>query len=278
MQAEPTEIGTEAGRTISDADIVKHLSGHPEFFVENKEILAGLRVPHESGAAVSLVEKQVSVLRSRCSHLENSLRDLIAVARHNENLHQRLHTLIQDVITVPSIAEIVSLTQSSLRENFSAEDVHIMLIAPAPKRTKTARSSRKRSDKVVDGVTVNKSPAKPAVRSRPAKLLDVEGATVVRHTDKRIKHFSDVFDSGETVCGMPNTEQLIALLGKRHGDVASAAIIPLQFERKLGVIMLTSRDEARFSTTKGVMFLNQMGDLLSRRIHSYGMHQLVASK
>ena len=114
MQAEPTEINTEIRRAISDVDIVKYLSGNPEFFVENKEILIGLKVPHESGQAVSLVEKQVSVLRNRCSHLENSLRDLIAVARHNENLHQRLHTLIQDVITAPTMAEIVSLTQSSL--------------------------------------------------------------------------------------------------------------------------------------------------------------------
>ncbi len=285
MQSEPTEIGTkgstEAGRAISDADIVKYLSGNPEFFVENKEILVGLKVPHESGSAISLVEKQVSVLRSRCSHLENSLRDLIAVARHNENLHQRLHALIQDIITAPSMAEIVSLTQSSLRENFSAENVHIMLIAPAPKRTKTARSSRKSADKsaaVVEGAVTTKSPVKAAIRSRPAKLLEVEGATVVRHTDKRIKHFSDVFDSGETVCGMPDTEQLVAILGKHYSEVASAAIIPLQFERKLGLIMLTSRDEARFSSTKGVMFLNQMGDLLSRRIHSYGMEQLVVGK
>lgn len=275
MQAEPTEIGTTSNLKISDADIVKYLSGNPEFFVDNKDLLTRLRVPHDSGSAVSLVEKQVSVLRGRCNSLENSLRDLIAVARHNENLHQRLHTLIQDIITAPKMTDIVSLTQSSLSENFSAEDVHIMLIAPAPKRKKTARSSRKSAEKTA---SAEKSATKKPVRSRPPKLMDVEGATVVRHSDRRIKHFNDVFDSGETVCGMPDAEQLIALLGKRHADVASAAIIPLHFERKLGVIMLTSRDETRFSSSKGVMFLNQMGNLLSRRIHSYGMHQLVASE
>ena len=71
---------------------------------------------------------------------------------------------------------------------------------------------------------------------------------------------------------MPETEQLNAMIGKDHAHVASAAIIPLHHERKLGLVMLTSRDESRFGVNKGVMFLNQMGELLSRRIHSYDAH------
>lgn len=253
MQLEKTDLATE----LTDDEVTRYLTGNPEFFVNNQDILARMRIPHDSGKAVSLIEKQVSVLRGKCGHLENSLRDLIAVARENENLHQRLHSLIQDIITVPSLAEIVALTQNSLRENFSAEEVHIMLIAPAPKRAAKGKSAKKPTDG-----------AKPA-RARASKLQQVEGAIRVRHTDKRIRHFADVFDVGETVCGMPSTDQLIAMIGKEHANVASAAIIPLHYERKLGVIMLTSRDESRFGMNKGVMFLNQMGDLLSRRIHSY---------
>jgi len=188
MQSEQTDFDA----AISDDDVIKHLTGNPEFFVNNQNVLARLRVPHASGNAVSLIERQVSVLRGRCTHLENSLRDLIAVARENENL--------------------------------------------------------------------------------------VAGVTQVRHNDKRVKQFSEVFAKGSTRCGMPTQEQMLAMVGKEHANVASAAIIPLHFSRKLGVVMLTSQDESRFGAGKGVMFLDQMGELLSRRIHSYTAQRQVEDK
>ncbi len=261
MQLEQTEIGNE----ISSDAVSGYLISHPEFFVNNQDILTRLRVPHDAGKVVSLIEKQVSVLRGKCGHLENSLGDLIAVARQNELLHQRLHTLIQEMITAPKLSEIVALTQSNLRENFNAEEVHIMLIAAAPKRA----AKKAKAD---DATKSAKAP-----RTRASKLETVEGATVIRHTDKRIKHFAELFAGGTTVCGMPSEDQLIAMMGPDHANVGSAALIPLQFERKLGVVMLTSRDESRFGVNKGVMFLDQLGELLGRRIHSYAAHATAAA-
>ena len=265
MQAEQTDSGTE----ITDEAITKYLNCNPDFFVNNQDILSRLRIPHDSGKAVSLIEKQVGVLRSKSRHLENSLRDLIAVARQNENLHDRLHTLIQEIITAPTLNDIVALTQTSLRDNFSAEDVHILLITAAPKRAPRKKPGNEKSGNIDDSKI---KPDKSSASAKAVKLPTVEGATVVRHSDRRIKHFANVFADKQTVCGMPETEQLNAMIGKDHAHVASAAIIPLHYERKLGLVMLTSRDESRFGVNKGVMFLNQMGELLSRRIHSYDAH------
>ena len=267
MQPEHTDFDD----AISDNAVLQHLSCNPEFFVDNEDILTRLRVPHASGTAVSLIEKQVSVLRGKCFHLEKSLRDLIAVARENENLHERLHTLIQEIITAPSLNDIVELTRTSLKDNFNAEHVHIMLIAAPPKRSSRQSSAAKsgKSGETRTGKSTGKA---------PGKLDKVAGATVVRHTDKRVRQFADVFARGGTLCGLPSEKQLLAMVGADHADVASAAIIPLHFGRKLGVVMLTSRDESRFGVGKGVMFLNQMGELLSRRIHSYAAHSQAVAK
>ena len=264
MQPEQTDFDD----VISDNAVLQHLSCNPEFFVDNQDILTRLLVPHASGNAISLIEKQVSVLRGKCIHLEKSLRDLIAVARENENLHLRLHTLIQEIITAPSLNNIVELTQTSLKDNFNAEHVHIMLIAAPPRRS-SRKSAAGKSGETIKG----KSTARA-----PGKLEKVAGATVVRHSDKRIRQFADVFAGGSTLCGLPSDKQLLAMVGEDHADVASAAIIPLHFGRKLGVVMLTSRDESRFGSGKGVMFLNQMGELLSRRIHSYTALSQAAGK
>ena len=154
MQAEQTDTGTE----ITDKAIAQYLNCNPDFFVNNQDILSRLRIPHDSGKAVSLIEKQVGVLRSKSRHLENSLLDLIAVARQNENLHDRLHTLIQEIITAPTLSDIVALTQTSLRDNFSAEDVHILLIAAAPKRASRKKAGNNPDNKSASGKIIQKQP------------------------------------------------------------------------------------------------------------------------
>ena len=259
MQLEQTDLD----QVLTDDAVVSYLNGHPEFFVNNQQILPRLRIPHESGKAVSLIEKQVSVLRGKCGTLENSLRDLISVARENEMLHQRLHVLIQDIISASTLAEIVTLTRSSLQENFNADEVHMMLVAskPAAKRT-----TKKAAGKKVAAKKTAKSTSKASARKQKA----VEGMRIIAHNDQTIDLFSDLFSTGETVCGLPSAEQLASFVGKDCAHIASAALIPLQHKGKMGVVMLTSRDQARFSSGKGVMFLNQLGQLLSRRLDSYG--------
>lgn len=256
MQPEQTDLGL----ALTDEAVLRFLSRNPEFFVNNEDILPRLRIPHESGKAVSLIEKQVSVLRGKCGTLENSLRDLICVARENESLHQRLHVLIQDIISAKSLGRIVDLTRSSLQENFNADDVNLLLFASEPKKPVT----RKRASTA----STTGSAAKPATRKRRQK--PIEGTRIVPHDDSSLSLFADLFANGETVCGLPGEEHLSCLVGQDYANIASAALIPLQHEGPLGVIMLTSRDESRFASGKGVMFLNHLGQLLSRRLATYG--------
>ena len=254
MQLEQNEIGN----TLSADSVLRFLVSNPEFFVNNQDILPRLRIPHESGTAVSLIEKQVSVLRGKCGTLENSLRDLIAVARENENLHQRLHGLIQDIISSTTLEQIVALTRNSLQENFNADQVHIVTVGAKPKRASAKKTASQ---------STAKSKAKKTTRTRKPKA--VAGVTQLAHNDKRLKLFTELFEGRETVCGLPSAEHLNCLVGEDYANIASAAMIPLYHERELGIVMLTSKDESRFATGKGVMFLNQLGELLSRRLHTY---------
>lgn len=276
MQPEQTDLS----RVMNDEEVLRFLATNPEFFVHNQDILSRLRIPHQAGKAVSLIEKQVSVLRGKCSTLEHSLRDLIAVARENESLHQRLHGLIQDIISAGSLEEIVGLTRLSLKENFNADEVHLLLFAARPKRSTARRKSPTgEALTLLDADTVVETAVRPA-RAAAAKVVAkstrtrrpraIEGVQIKAHDDPSLELFSELFDSGETECGLPAAEHLGCFVGKAYANIASAALIPLQHERPLGVIMLTSRDESRFASGKGVMFLNQLGQLLSRRLHTYG--------
>ncbi len=232
MQSEQQELndGLDAGA------VIRFLSMNPDFFNQHAEVLPRLRIPHPTGKAVSLIEKQVSVLRSKCTNLENSLRDFISVARENEQLHQRLHCLIQEIISAQTITDVVALTRSNLLANFNADDVRVVLL------------TSEQSD--------------PEAYSSDIHLLN--------HDDPGVDLFAELFKHRETVCGLPVAAQMDALFGSNESpvEVGSVALIPLAHDRSLGLVVLTSKDETRFASGKGVMFLNQLGEVLSRRVQT----------
>ncbi len=266
MQAEKNEANGTVANEIGDTAVLRFLTQNPEFFVANQDILPKLSIPHSSGKAVSLIEKQVSVLRSKCSTLEHSLRDLIDVARDNEQLNQRLHLLIQDVISAMSMEDIVALTRISLKENFNADEVHFMVIganASKPKGKKKAASKKKTASNRASKAASSKTASKKVSGGNKASNYKL-----VLAGDSKLDVFKELFEKRETLCGLPSTDHMDVLVGKDHANIASAAIMPLYHERELGVVMLTSRDESRFAHGKGVMFLNQLGEMLSRRLHT----------
>ena len=72
---------------LTEDSIADYLQSNPDFFERHQTLLGNLKLPHStSGAAVSLVERQVSVLRQQNVALERRLRDLVDVARSNDQL------------------------------------------------------------------------------------------------------------------------------------------------------------------------------------------------
>jgi len=209
---------TLPGGTLSDVpnadSVLKFLTHNPDFFNQHADVLPRLSIPHHTGAAISLIEKQVSVLRNKCCTLENSLRDLINVARENEQLHQRLHHLIQDIITASSINDVVNLTRDNMLANFNADDVRVVLI-----------SSKKQTEPAVD-------------------------YEILPETDPGLALFHDIFKKRDTRCGALSDAQTKLVFGADAQNVASAAVIPLYHNRKLGLVVLASKDETRINWAK----------------------------
>lgn len=233
---------------VTDAGaVLRFLTANPDFFNHHQDVLPRLHIPHASGRAVSLVERQVSALRGRCSSLESSLRDLIGVARANEELQGRLHALVREIVSAASLDVVIAATRRSLRESFGAEAVHVLLV-----------EAHGVPDEGDDELAADDG----GPDSAEAYRLRL-GAN-----DARLACFRTLFEEGGTRCGMPSAAQLEILAGERRAEIGSAALIPLVHEEALGVIMLGSRDESRFGVGKGVVFLDQLGEVLSRRLHA----------
>ena len=81
------------GPNLKAEDVSEFLLCNPDYFIKNPEVLTAIQVPHITGEAVSLVEKQLSLLREQNSQAQKKLHELIEIARQNEELARRMHSL-----------------------------------------------------------------------------------------------------------------------------------------------------------------------------------------
>ena len=215
----------------SSAEAVEsYLRQHPDFFEGRDELVARLVVPHHgSGSAISLIERQVALLREENERLSEQLRELLEVARDNDSLTQRLHRLTLSLIDAATFEEVVDVLEDELHDQFRADAVELRLFSTLELEQQLATEQD---------------------RGHPAEAA----------------RFREFLDRGRPVCGHLNADQLVFLFGPLAEDIGSAALIPIKGEGIVGVLAVGSRDESRFHARKGTQFLTRLGEVVSRTL------------
>ena len=98
MQTEQEEAPEQALAT--ELELVSMIRENPDIFVRHPDLLADMQVPHAAGAATSLIERQVEVLRQKIRNNDRRLCDLMGVARDNERLSNARHALAVSLFLV----------------------------------------------------------------------------------------------------------------------------------------------------------------------------------
>lgn len=112
-----------------EQQIADYLVDHPDFFGRHPDALAAIDIPHPTGDAVSLIERQVRTLREQATRYRRQLEELVGVARENDALARRLHRLTLALIETRSFDEVLNTLQDELREQFKADAVEMKLFA-----------------------------------------------------------------------------------------------------------------------------------------------------
>ncbi|MEE9358082.1 DUF484 family protein [Candidatus Vondammii sp. HM_W22] len=122
---------SEAAITAQDPEqiVIQYLESHPDFFKHHSTLLERLELAHQSGGAVSLIERQVASLREQSNGYKQRLEEFIAVARENELLNDRLHDLTLTLIDNIEFDEVLNTLQDKLHDDFQAEAVELHLFS-----------------------------------------------------------------------------------------------------------------------------------------------------
>ena len=115
---------------LSAEEVLRFLQEHPDFFEQHPGLLEQLRLPHGRDGAISLVERQIRVLRERQAASRERLAELIRVARGNDLLAARMHQLALRLLHARTAAEVHAQVETSMREDFEVSPARLLLDGP----------------------------------------------------------------------------------------------------------------------------------------------------
>ncbi len=207
--------------------VSRYLADHPDFFARYPELLTSLDVPHPvEGRAVSLIERQVAVLRDKHGASQRQLRDLIKIARENEALGERVHRFALAVTDCATLDDLLDTTQDMLRREFRLDTVNILL-------------KRRAHD----------------TSERPE---------FVRASDRRYGALVKLIGTARTLCeSRLDADLLDYLFGRQARAIKSTALIPLGGKMQRGILVLGAEDPERFQPEMGTVYLVRLGELFS---------------
>ena len=212
---------------VDAASVSKYLMQNPNFFQQHAELLSEIKLEHVSGGAISLIERQVAVLREKNQLLENNILQLVQIAQDNEVLQEQLHRIAQRMIEVENNNNIFAVVSDLLSNEFPVLEVSLRLTAINDEWTLPREQS------VTEGEL-----EQPVLRS--------------------------IFLDNERECQFLMDEELNTFFPGRL-NVRSGVAIPLRANQNFGVLLLESTNEERFREGMGTLFLDNLADLLSRK-------------
>jgi len=219
----------KAKDTEFEHEMVRYLRDHPVFFEAHQDVLAGMILSHETGSAVSLIERQVQILREQKDEQKRKLQSLISTAQNNEKLNNNVNALILELLDASSLDDILNVIEQRIRTDFEADAIVVKLLA--------------------SGNDVLKEHEELTAWQQPALVIGEK-----------------VMTAREPMCGSFNSEQMQALFD--DADIKSAGIVPLSKDKNskncYGIIAIGSYDSQRFRADMGTLFLSLLGQVLTR--------------
>ena len=107
-------------KSLTNKEVADFLLFNPDFLSKNPEILNSIEVIHETGGAVSLIQRQVEMLRENYNSTTNNLLDLLSIAKANEEIFSQTKELILGLIETDSIVKIAEKIEFTFEKQFNA--------------------------------------------------------------------------------------------------------------------------------------------------------------
>lgn len=216
--------------TIEDPDLVRgYLRDHPDFFESNTDLLVDLNLPHNQGGTISLVEKQVSMLRERDKASRVKLDEFLKAAKHNDDVFKKCQFMILGLIEAEDQAAFLKNLEKGFKRDFKASAYSLLIFGDEPRQINHFTS------------VVRKDAAKEYVASLIRSTKPTLGTLRPTEQDFLFRHQSE--------------------------KVKSAVVLSVRDGREqIALLAIGNSDANYFQPGMGTMFVHFIADVLARLI------------
>ncbi|MBF6057958.1 MULTISPECIES: DUF484 family protein [Thiomicrorhabdus] len=213
---------------LNEQQIADYLRRHPQFFHAYPELLNDLSIPHpQNGNQISLVERQISQLRSQRDSLKGEVDSMMSIAGENSALFQKVLQFTNRLIAASDESAAVEVVYEEMRKLFEVDSVHLVSWE-LPKRS-------------------------------------VDGLSQLGISQTWVKALKSTLEVGQPVCGLLEDEWRKGLF-REDVLIDSICLMPLGHERVWGVLALGSVTD-RFHPELGTYFLGVMAELITSKFN-----------
>ena len=209
---------------LDEAAVAEFLSNTPDFFSRHQHLLAELYVPHDSGRAVSLVERQTAVLREKNQTLAGRLSELVDIARFNDLQFNKTRRMVLSLLEAHTLDDVAVAIDESLCQDFNGDETALILF----------------SDR--------------ALESNDLRCVHPDATGPI----------DALISSNLASVGQLNEAQNRFVFGEAAIRVQSAAVVPLVQGETIGLLAIGSYDAHYFQSSQGTLLLSYVGEVLSR--------------
>ena len=217
--------GKQAPSIITEQQVCEFLSVETEFFARHSELLETIELPHASGQAVSLIERQVSVLRDRNLEMRSRLNNLLETAHANDKLFEKTKCLVLALLEADNLAKATDTLYGSLENDFKIEYYRLILFG------------------------TGNTP------STIAKTVSLDQGT---------QAIGGLLRSNRATCGVLRDTELAFLFDDHAPAIKSVAVVPLNKGNTFGALAIGSADPLYYKSSMGTLFLSYIAEILNR--------------
>ncbi len=228
------DLPSDVNVDVTEKQVVKHLQDNPEFFLNHPELLSNIKLPHDSGKAISLVEKQVNILREQGVKATEKLKDLTDNARTNDEIFDITRSLILDLLESNTIEEVSTSVQKQFAQLKNVDACELIFLNHSTQNLPTA--------------------------------IRVEDSKVMK------EKFSEVFRLEKPFCAQLQEEQILYLFPFSEENITSTALCPVSTNREtLALLALGNKTANYFNVHLDTLFLDFICEVLDSVIRRVGV-------
>ena len=211
---------------LTEKEVANYLVKNPDFFLNQEALLSKIKIKDNRDGTVSLVEKQISLMREDQKRNQKQLKKVIDAAKQNKAIFDKSRKLILGLVAAETSSAFFSALEKSLKKDFKCKS-YALIVFGKPRQINhfVFRVARDSASNYVGALMRAKRPT----------------------------------------LGVLRPEEQNFLFGQQSHRVKSAAVLPVKQRNKyIAMLAIGSTDTHYFSPKMETLFIDFIADILAK--------------